>query len=101
MLSELSGNTHRVTSGVAVCTAERLATAHETTEVTFAPLSDDLIARYIASGEPMDKAGAYGIQDTATLWIEGIRGDYFNVVGLPVHRLETILSTQFGLSLWN
>lgn len=101
MLRELSGNTHRVVSGIAVLASDgRMATAHETTEVTFAPLSDEIIARYVASGEPMDKAGAYGIQDTAALWIEGIRGDYFNVVGLPVHRLEQTLNEQFGLSIW-
>lgn len=100
MLRALSGNTHRVISGVAVMLGERLATSHEVTEVTFSHLSDALIARYIASGEPMDKAGAYGIQDTAALWISGIKGDYFNVVGLPVHRLEQLLNENFGLSLW-
>lgn len=108
MLRELSGNTHRVVSGIAVLASDgrdgrdiRMATAHEVTEVTFATLTDDIIARYVASGEPMDKAGAYGIQDTAALWIEGIRGDYFNVVGLPVHRLEQTLNEQFGLSIWH
>ena len=100
MLRALSGNTHRVISGVAVMLGERLVTSHEVTEVTFSHLSDALIARYIASGEPMDKAGAYGIQDTAALWISGIKGDYFNVVGLPVHRLEMLLQQNFGLSLW-
>lgn len=100
MLAELSGNTHRVVSGITVCTPERTVSAHEVTEVTFSHLSRAIIDRYIASGEPMDKAGAYGIQDTAALWIEGIRGDYFNVVGLPVHRLEDTLNTHFGLSLW-
>jgi septum formation protein len=70
------------------------------TEVTFAPLSDDVIEAYIASGEPMDKAGAYAIQNTASLWIEGIKGDYFNVVGLPLHRMEVVLKEHFGLSLW-
>ena len=100
MLHELSGQTHRVASGIAVCTHSRLVTAHEVTEVTFAHLPDAIIERYVASGEPMDKAGAYGIQDTAALWIEGIQGDYFNVVGLPVHRLEHLLNEQFHLSLW-
>jgi septum formation protein len=70
------------------------------TEVVFSPLSEELITRYVASGEPMDKAGAYGIQDTAALWIKGIRGDYFNVVGLPVYRLEQVLKEHFCLSLW-
>lgn len=100
MLRGLSGRTHRVISGLAVLTKDKEVTAHEVTEVTFSPLSEDIIAAYADSGEPMDKAGAYGIQDTAALWIEGIRGDYFNVVGLPVHRLECVLKEKFGLSLW-
>ncbi len=100
MLRSLSGRTHCVISGLAVWTQEKEITSHEVTQVTFAPLTDDIIERYIQSGEPMDKAGAYGIQDTASLWIEGIRGDYFNVVGLPVHRLECVLKQEFGLSLW-
>jgi septum formation protein len=101
MLRMLSDRTHRVISGVAVACGDRLATAHEVTQVTFSHLDDNLIERYIASGEPMDKAGAYGIQDTAALWISGIEGDYFNVVGLPLHRLECLLQQEFGLSLWN
>ena len=100
MLRGLSGRTHRVISGLAVWTQDREVTSHEVTEVTFMPLDDGIIGRYVDSGEPMDKAGAYGIQDTASLWIEGIRGDYFNVVGLPVHRLECVLKEKFGLSLW-
>lgn len=100
MLRLLSSNTHRVISGICVVKGERTVTAHEVTEVTFAPLSDDVIDAYIASGEPMDKAGAYGIQNTASLWIEGIKGDYFNVVGLPLHRMEVVLKEHFGLSLW-
>ena len=100
MLRSLSGNTHRVISGVCVIQGGRTVAAHEVTEVTFSSLSDAIIDAYIASGEPMDKAGAYGIQDTASLWIEGIKGDYFNVVGLPLHRLEVVLRENFGLSLW-
>lgn len=100
MLRLLSSNTHRVISGICVVKGGRTVTAHEVTEVTFAPLSDDVIEAYIASGEPMDKAGAYGIQNTASLWIEGIKGDYFNVVGLPLHRMEVVLKEHFGLSLW-
>ncbi len=100
MLRLLSGRTHRVISGICVISGDKTVTAHEVTKVAFDRLSDEVIARYIASGEPMDKAGAYGIQDTACLWIKGIEGDYFNVVGLPVHRLESVLGEQFGLSLW-
>lgn len=100
MLRSLSGRAHAVISGLAVWTKDKEKTAHEVTQVTFMPLDDGIIERYVDSGEPMDKAGAYGIQDTASLWIEGIRGDYFNVVGLPVHRLECVLTKEFGLSLW-
>lgn len=101
MLRSLSDRTHSVISGIAVLCGDRLATAHEVTSVTFSHLSDELIARYVASGEPMDKAGAYGIQDTAALWISGIEGDYFNVVGLPLHRLESLLREELGLTLWS
>lgn len=100
MLRTLSGRTHAVVSGISLIRGDRCVTAHERTDVTFAPLTDRQIARYVASGEPMDKAGAYGLQDTAALWVTGIRGDYFNVVGLPVHRLEQTLNEHFGLSLW-
>lgn len=100
MLRSLSGRTHYVISGLAVWTQEKEVASHEVTKVTFMPLTEDIIDRYVDSGEPMDKAGAYGIQDTAALWIEGIEGDYFNVVGLPVHRLECVLKENFGLSLW-
>jgi septum formation protein len=100
MLRLLSGRTHRVISGICVISGDKTVTAHEVTKVAFDRLPDEVIARYIATGEPNDKAGAYGIQDTACLWIKGIDGDYFNVVGLPVHRLESVLGEQFGLSLW-
>ena len=101
MMRTLSGRSHRVISGLAVWRNGRLETAHEMTEVRFSLLSEELIEQYVATAEPYDKAGGYGIQDTAALWIEGIRGDYFNVVGLPVRRLEDVLQAKFGLSLWN
>ena len=100
MLRALSGNAHHVVSGIAVLVGGRMLSAHEVTEVRFSTLTDDIIARYVASGEPMDKAGAYGIQDTASLWIDGICGDYFNVVGLPVRRLERLLNEELSLSLF-
>lgn len=100
MLRQLSDATHRVISGIAVLCGDQSATDCEVTEVTFAPLSESLIEQYVASGEPMDKAGGYGIQDTAALFIRGIQGDYFNVVGLPLYRLESLLNRSFGLSLW-
>ncbi len=100
MLRSLSGRRHRVISGISLIYGGRTVSAHEVTEVSFLPLSDELISRYIATGEPMDKAGAYGIQDTAALWIDAIDGDYFSVVGLPVCRLEKVLKEAFGLSLF-
>jgi septum formation protein len=99
MLRLLSDREHRVVSGICLIRGETVVTASETTYVKFAPLSEQIIEAYTASGECDDKAGAYGIQDTASLWIEGIRGDYFNVVGLPLHRLECLLKENFSLSL--
>ena len=98
MLSALSGREHRVYTGVTVLRGDRAVTEHEETAVTFRALSPDEIWGYIATGEPMDKAGAYGIQGIGALLVSGIRGDYSNVMGLPVFRLGRILS-GFGLDL--
>ena len=98
MLSALSGRTHRVWSGLCVREGEREALAAECTEVTFRSLSETEIRAYIATGEPMDKAGAYGYQARAGLFVEGIRGDFFNVMGLPLCRLGQMLR-EFGISL--
>src|SRR5579871_2985179 len=84
MLRLLSGRSHRVITGVAVVTAASTEVAAETTTVQFLPLADFEIEAYIATGEPMDKAGAYGIQGRAARWIPRIEGCYFNVVGLPL-----------------
>jgi septum formation protein len=91
MLQSLSGKTHQVMTGVCVLKGERVLTHTEVTEVTFRPLSDREIRNYVATKEPMDKAGAYGVQGGAARFVEGIRGDYFNVVGLPVCRLGLML----------
>ncbi len=99
MLRALSGREHRVISGICLIRGDRIVTASEVTTVRFSALDEEVIAAYVDSGECDDKAGAYGIQDTAALWIEGICGDYFNVVGLPVHRLEALLRDEFSLSL--
>lgn len=99
MLRALSGRTHQVCTGVTVCRGHRMDTRCETTDVTFRPLTDREIAAYIRSGEPMDKAGAYGIQGKAALFVSGIRGDYGNVVGLPLHLLGQML-TDFGVELF-
>lgn len=98
MLSALSGNRHRVYTGVTVMKGERMVTSHEETIVTFRELEPDEISDYIAAGEPMDKAGAYGIQGLGALLVSGIEGDYFNVVGLPVYRLGRMLA-DFGVDL--
>ena len=98
MLSALSGNRHYVYTGLTVIQGGRAVTQHEVTTVTFRELEPDEIGSYIATGEPMDKAGAYGIQGLGALLVSGIEGDYFNVMGLPVYRLGRILA-GFGLDL--
>ncbi len=91
MLRLLSGRTHRVITGVAVVTANGAEVAAEVTGVRFLALSDKEIAAYVATGEPMDKAGAYAIQGRAARWIPRIEGCYFNVVGLPLALVSTML----------
>ena len=98
MLRLLSGRTHQVRTGVTVLRGTRAVTEVETAEVRFRALSDREIEAYIATGEPMDKAGSYGIQGRAAIFVEGICGDYFNVMGLPLCRLSQILE-QFGISV--
>jgi septum formation protein len=93
MLRLLSGRTHRVITGVALVTADRTEVAAEVTAVKFLTLSDAEIADYIATGEPMDKAGAYAIQGRAARWIPRIEGDYFNVVGLPIALVSALLES--------
>lgn len=92
MLSALSGNRHDVYTGVTVMLGGRVVTEHERTTVTFREVEPEEILAYIATGEPMDKAGAYGIQGRGALLVSGIQGDYCNVVGLPVYRLGRILA---------
>ena len=91
MLRLLSGRTHRVITGCAIYKGGKKVTFSTVTEVEFYPLTNDDIKEYIATGEPADKAGAYGIQGKGSLLIKSIRGDYFNVVGLPVSRLNRAL----------
>jgi septum formation protein len=93
MLRLLSGRTHRVITGVALVTADRTEVAAEVTAVKFLTLYEEEIAAYIATGEPMDKAGAYAIQGRAARWIPRIEGDYFNVVGLPLALVSTLLES--------
>lgn len=96
MLSALSGRHHQVYTGFTVIRGSRRVTRSACTEVVFRPLTPEEIADYVKTGEPMDKAGAYGIQGVGSLLIEGIRGDYFNVMGLPVCELGRALS-EFGV----
>ena len=98
MLSALSVNRHYVYTGVTVIRGDKTVTQHEMTAVSFRELEPEEITNYIATGEPMDKAGAYGIQGLGALLVSGIDGDYFNVMGLPVYRLGRILA-DFGLDL--
>ena len=84
MLSALSGNTHTVYTGVAIKIGEEIDSFVSKTDVTFLELQEEEINEYINTGEPLDKAGAYGIQGKAARFIKGIDGDYFNVLGLPI-----------------
>ena len=86
MLTMLSGQTHEVYTGVCVIEDGKTKTFYEETKVTFYEISDEQIDRYIKTGEPMDKAGSYGIQGKAAVFIKGIEGDYYNVVGFPIAR---------------
>ena len=91
MLRALSGRSHWVYTGVTVSKGGDILSDAEGTQVRFRALTDAEIDAYLATGEPMDKAGAYGIQGRAALFVEGIDGDYFNVVGLPLCRLGEML----------
>lgn len=92
MLGRLSGRVHRVYTGVCIIRPDGGSVSfNEQTDVEFYPLSDDEINAYIATGEPMDKAGAYGIQSKGATLVKGISGDYYNVMGLPVARLKRVL----------
>lgn len=91
MLRLLSGRKHQVMTGLTVLRGNRAVTCTEVTDIHFRPLSDQEIYSYIRTKEPMDKAGAYGIQGGAALFAQRLEGDYFNVVGLPLCRLGEIL----------
>ncbi|WP_183814627.1 Maf family protein [Tunturibacter empetritectus] len=92
MLELLSGRTHAVLTGIAAITAKKTVRDLDITQVTFNVITDSEIGRYISSGEPLDKAGAYAIQGYAARWIPRIEGCYFNVVGLPIARTITLLA---------
>jgi septum formation protein len=105
MLKLLSGRSHYVYTGLCVIERQNRETTgmerdYVRTEVRFGPLTDELIDGYVATGEPLDKAGAYGIQERGSVLVEGIVGDYFNVVGLPVYRLSRMLM-DLGVCLFS
>ncbi len=98
MLSRLSGRCHSVFTGVTVSKGQQFFTEYERTTVHFRSLTAEEIAAYVATGEPMDKAGAYGAQGIGSLFVECIEGDFFNVMGLPICRLSKMLK-KLGVSL--
>ena len=99
ILSLLSGRDHEVMTGMTVLRGDEIVTHTEVTKIHFRQLHPEEIRAYIATGEPMDKAGAYGIQGGAALFADQMEGDYYNVMGLPVCRLAMILRS-FGLPIW-
>ena len=98
MLTDLQGRHHTVCTGVTVRQGDHILTESESTEVYFRPATEAELLAYIATGEPMDKAGSYGVQGKGSLLVEKLNGDFFNVMGLPVLRLSRMLS-QFGINL--
>lgn len=98
MLAALQGRRHAVCTGVTVRQGERFLTRSESTDVTFRTASEETLRRYIATGEPMDKAGAYGLQGRGALLVERVDGDFSNVIGLPLPLLDSMLS-EFGWRL--
>ena len=100
MLFALSGRDHYVYTGVTVTDGKKTVTRHQKTTVRMRSLSESEIDAYIKTGEPMDKAGAYGIQGRASLFVSGIDGDYANVVGLPVSLVGEILRLDFAFPLF-
>lgn len=100
MLTRLQGRRHLVCTGVTVHALAQTLTESESTEVIFRPASPEELLQYIHTGEPMDKAGAYGVQDRGALLVEGIHGDFYNVMGLPILRLSRMLA-RFGVSFFS
>ena len=96
MLRELSGNKHTVFTGIALLRGDVHTTGAEETDVFFREITDSEISAYVRTGEPMDKAGSYGAQGRGAVFIERLEGDFFNVMGLPLCRLSTMLR-DFGV----
>lgn len=96
MLKVLSGNVHQVYTGYTIIYGKKFYCSHEVTSVEFYPLTQKEIEDYVATGEPLDKAGSYGIQGRGALFVKRINGDFYNVVGLPIAKINRILQ-----SMWN
>lgn len=101
MMEKLRGKTHKVITGFSIIdlSSDKKYMDYEVTEVVFKDLSDDEIEAYLNKAEYMDKAGAYGIQEEAALFVEKIEGDYLNIVGFPISKIYTVLKDNFNLSL--
>lgn len=99
MLKSLSGTTHEVISGICVRTRQKMHSESVTTYVKFRKLTDKEISDYVEKYNPLDKAGAYGIQEAAGAFVEKIDGDFYNVVGLPLCRLCQILKEELGIEI--
>jgi len=98
MLAKMRGQTHQVFTGVCLRRGDQTQSAHEITRVTFGEFSDEFIAAYVQTDEPLDKAGSYGAQGRGALLVSRIEGDYWNVVGLPLFRLSRMLR-EFGVEI--
>lgn len=98
ILQDLSGRSHEVISGIALVYNERVISSHETTEIEFSVISHTERERYVASGIWKDKSGGFTIQGRGSLFIKGIKGDYYNVVGLPIYRFGA-MCREAGLEL--
>ena len=100
MITSLSGTTHEVYTGVCLCRGKESVSAPVCTKVTFSPISEHEIDTYLSSFSPLDKAGAYGIQDAGGLFVSRIEGDYYNVVGLPLSMVNRLLKLAFQTDLF-
>jgi len=99
MISMISGRTHLVHTGICVISDGISAGVCETTRVNVSTMTDEEIEAYISTSEPYDKAGGYAIQGLFSVYVQGIAGDYYNVMGLPVSALDRLLKSSFGMPL--